>query len=486
MSSVAIIGGGPSGLTSAKAALENGLKPVVFEKAAQIGGLWKNKGGSTWDSMRTNISKYSCMFSDFPWPTNTPLFPSRDEFCAYFQNYAEKFDLKSHISLQSEVTHVRRSGDKWIVEWRLNGSSNVLEFDYLVVASGIFSKAVHPKIPGLETFAGLQIHAKDYKNPSLFKGKKVVVIGNSFSGSEIAVEVSQVAERVEHAVRHPIWVLPRELPNPKDTTKKLPLDFMFYSRSAALRAKDVPIDEANRRKNWWFGSMTEQAKRAPGFAPDAQSSEPPFVAISDAYLTQVDQERIQMKKEIDKIQDTQVHFSDSSVSEPNALIFCTGYQVDLHFLEGEVLNRLEFHPDDQLQPLLAHMTVFVEGIPNMALVGMYRGPFLTHMELQAKWACGVFSGRLPVPSVDEIRAGVKKERSIREQTPRPQFPHGDYVPFAEALAQKAGIALDLSKWQGDEKLHNQLLNGPFLSVSYQLDGPNAAMARQVLDEVNQL
>ncbi len=37
---VAIIGAGASGLTATKCCLEEGLKPVCFEKTDQIGGLW--------------------------------------------------------------------------------------------------------------------------------------------------------------------------------------------------------------------------------------------------------------------------------------------------------------------------------------------------------------------------------------------------------------------------------------------------------------
>lgn len=40
MSKLAIIGAGPSGLTSAVAALKEGLTPTVFEMSHRIGGVW--------------------------------------------------------------------------------------------------------------------------------------------------------------------------------------------------------------------------------------------------------------------------------------------------------------------------------------------------------------------------------------------------------------------------------------------------------------
>ncbi|CAI7795085.1 unnamed protein product, partial [Closterium sp. NIES-53] len=38
---VAVIGAGPAGLASAKYLLEAGLQPTLFDKAASIGGLWR-------------------------------------------------------------------------------------------------------------------------------------------------------------------------------------------------------------------------------------------------------------------------------------------------------------------------------------------------------------------------------------------------------------------------------------------------------------
>ena len=51
LADVAILGAGPSGLASCKAALEEGLVPVVFEKQRSLGGLWSEHGkaGEAWN-----------------------------------------------------------------------------------------------------------------------------------------------------------------------------------------------------------------------------------------------------------------------------------------------------------------------------------------------------------------------------------------------------------------------------------------------------
>lgn len=45
---VAIIGGGPSGLITAKYMLENNIKPFIFEKLKNIGGMWNINNTRSW------------------------------------------------------------------------------------------------------------------------------------------------------------------------------------------------------------------------------------------------------------------------------------------------------------------------------------------------------------------------------------------------------------------------------------------------------
>jgi len=72
---------------------------------------------------------------------------------------------------------------------------------------------------------------------------------------------------------------------------------------------------------------------------------------------------------------------------------------------------------------------------------MYRGPFWGAMELQARWAMKVFSGRLAMPPRQEVQEGIKKELQIKHQRPRPQFPKPDYVAMCESLERRLSKTL---------------------------------------------
>jgi dimethylaniline monooxygenase (N-oxide forming) len=153
----------------------------------------------------------------------------------------------------------------------------------------------------------------------------------------------------------------------------------------------------------------------------------------------------------------------------DALIFCTGYRPELPFLGPDILEKIGF-ADDPLQPVLLYKTMFPREIPNMAFVGMYRGPFFGVMELQARNVCMTFSGKIPFPTEEEMHEGISEELAIRNQEPRPQFPHGDYVGFCEALAKRIGA---LPKSMHLSPLLNTLLiKGPFTTASYRLNDMN--------------
>jgi dimethylaniline monooxygenase (N-oxide forming) len=478
---LAIIGAGPSGLAAAKSAKECGLEPVVFEKGSTVGGLWKPQGGCVWDSMRTNISHHTCAFSDHPWKDSVEPFPNQSEVYEYLSSYADAFKIHPHVRLNSEVKKVEKAGEQWQVEWVSNGQTASGNFDYLVVCSGVFSKAFTPAIPGMADFKGLQLHAKDYKTPDPFRDKNVVVVGNAFSGAEIAAEIAQTAQQVTHVIRRPVWVLPRYFPgaNPE---QKIPGDLIFYSRAANARNKGIPQPVLNAQKSQWFQSIcSSQGEICSDLKIPVPSEAPAFVTISDAYLEQVKAGKITVcVGEIAKIEEDAIVVTHKPPCKPDALVFCTGYQGIIPFLGSQMQSLLEIQEDDLLQPFLMHKTVFHPQFPTMAFVGMYRGPFFAAMELQARMACMTFSGKIPFPTQEMIQEGLLAEKQIREAVPRPQFPHGDYVRFCDDLANHIGVLPNFEQMkQESPDLFDRLWNGPFTSASFRLTGfgskPEVAM-----------
>lgn len=166
------------------------------------------------------------------------------------------------------------------------------------------------------------------------------------------------------------------------------------------------------------------------------------------------------------------------------MVMATGYRLDLPFLPPWALEAMEFHSDDQLQPAILHECVWRPELPGLAFVGIYRGPYFAVMELQARWACGVLAGRLAAPEAEELEAGLEAERRVRAQQPRPQFPHGDYVGMAEALARHVGAHPEELPEEERQALQASLHEGPLLPFHYRLAGFGAQkeVAKAVISE----
>ncbi|XP_062858213.1 flavin-containing monooxygenase 5-like isoform X2 [Trichomycterus rosablanca] len=246
---VAIIGGGASGLACIKCCLDEGLEPVCFESSDDIGGLWRFKENpesdraSIYNSLIINTSKEMMCFSDFPIPAHFPNYMHNSYIMEYFHMYADHFQLKRHIRLQTKVLHVTprpdfaQSGQWDIVTEDKDGNKEKHVFDAVLVCTG---HHCHPHLPlkdfpGFDTFKGQHFHSRDYKIPDTWRGKRVVVIGIGNSGGDIAVELSRVTKQVFLSTRRGSWILNRVGKN------GFPLDVGF-SRVFRMLQKVLPFE----------------------------------------------------------------------------------------------------------------------------------------------------------------------------------------------------------------------------------------------------
>ncbi|XP_037530228.1 flavin-containing monooxygenase 5-like [Nematolebias whitei] len=252
---VAVIGAGPSGLTSIKACLDEGLEPTCFESSDDMGGLWKFKEvsepnrASIYRSLTINIWKEMMCYSDFPIPPDYPNILHHSKILKYLKMYAEHFNLISNIRFKTSVKRVTqrpdfsRTGQWEVVTEDRDGLEERHVFDAVICCSGHFNYPNLPlkDFPGFETFEGTYFHSRDYKGPEDMCGKRVVVIGIGNSGGDIAVEGSRVAEQVYLSTRSGAWVI-RQV-----SDYGLPVD-MFNSRFVRVKSKLLPMNLLN-----WLG-----------------------------------------------------------------------------------------------------------------------------------------------------------------------------------------------------------------------------------------
>lgn len=433
---VAIIGAGPGGLVAAKEAIQHGLLPVVFEKSDDVGGVWRD---GTWNSMRTNLSRFSCCFSDYMM-IGSDHFVSHKKVHGYLRNYANTFGVTEHIRFGHEVIDVSQDSDgAWIVKTKTEKGEQSRKFNFVIAASGIFDKGFIP-FPEEDraNFKGQILHSKDYKTPDEFAGKKVVVIGSAFSGNEISAELAEAGVNVTQMVRTPTIVIPRSIDDGK--RGKQPVDFAFYKYCSIPTADETPYAEKqSQRTQFLLNKFGNPGNYHPDLNFDQTQNSQMHLTISDTYPDHVRSGAIQIARAgAVSLREKGVLMCNQKVLNADAIICSTGYKLHLPYFGEKILDKLEYSADDSVQPLVLHKSTFSPHMANIGFLGLYKAPYFGTLELQARWIVRVFAGVQDAPSREEMEIGQLEERLVRSQTPRPQFAKDNYVKFAIDLAKQIG------------------------------------------------
>ncbi|XP_062201165.1 flavin-containing monooxygenase FMO GS-OX-like 3 isoform X2 [Phragmites australis] len=376
---LAVIGAGAAGLAAARELRREGHAPVVFERAAAVGGTWlytppasaadplgaAATHSSLYASLRTNLPRETMGFLDFPFSAAAPgsadprRFPGHEEVLRYLEAFARRFDLHRLVRFETEVVSVRRDpGGSWAVTSRKlgeKGSGEEEVYDAVVVCNGHYTEPRIAVIPGVDAWPGQQMHSHNYRVPEPFLDQVVIIIGASASAFDISRDISNIAKEVHIADRSV----------PASTCEKQP----GYD-------------------NLWLHSMDNG----------------------------------------------NVVFQDGSSIKADVIMHCTGYLYDFPFLGNDSTITVD---DNCVDPLYKH--VFPpEVAPQLSFIGLQWKviPFPL-FELQSKWVAGVLSGRIELPSKEEMMEDVKAFYAKLETCGWPkrythnfsnyQFEYGDWL-----------------------------------------------------------
>ncbi|KAJ4855628.1 flavin-binding monooxygenase-like domain-containing protein [Trichoderma breve] len=173
--------------------------PKTLPAQTQISSQPRFSESSVYPYLETNIDHLPMEFSQEPIPeerselsisNHGPDTPFRkwDVIQRYVQSLVDRRGYRDFVSYNTTVEKVEK------IEW----------FDAVVVASGHFWVPYIPPIEGLEAFEkarpGSVIHSKHFRGREPFIGKRVVVVGASVSGADIAFDLVNTAQAPVHAI----------------------------------------------------------------------------------------------------------------------------------------------------------------------------------------------------------------------------------------------------------------------------------------------
>jgi putative flavoprotein involved in K+ transport len=178
-----IVGGGQAGLATAYHLRKLGHPCLIVESAPRIGDQWRN----TWDSLHLYTAARYDGLPGLPFPKGAWEFPHKDEVADYMENYALAWDLPVRTS--TRVTSLEAGPAGGFVATLDSGE--VITADNVVIATGPFGRT--PNVPGFASELGpsvVQLHSSDYRRPAQIPPGKVLVVGASHSGTDIAYELA--------------------------------------------------------------------------------------------------------------------------------------------------------------------------------------------------------------------------------------------------------------------------------------------------------
>jgi len=321
MTDIAVIGAGPAGVSMALSLRDRGLRPLLIDRADQVGSSWRGR----YDRLKLNTGRPFSHLPNRPYPQGTPMFPSRDDVIAHLDQHAHEDGIE--LRMATEVKRI----DRGVRGWRLATSDGEVDARQVVVAIGNQHTARIPQWPGANAFTGEMLHSSQYRTPCPFRGRKVLVVGSGSSGMEIAHDLATGgAGKVWMGIRTPPNILLRSLPGglPGDLVS-LPIYHL------PVRVADA-IGRRARRAN--LGDLSEFGLPIPDegvFSKVKRLEQVPSLVDMDV-IDAIKDGSIEVVPTVGSFDRNAVVLVDGSRLDPHAVVLATGYLRGLEPLVGHL------------------------------------------------------------------------------------------------------------------------------------------------------
>ena len=205
--------------------------------------------------------------------------------------------------------------------------------------------------------------------------------------------------------------------------------------------------------------------------PKHRFNESPAV-VGAQILQYIDSGKIVVKPNVARFkQGNLVEFEDGSCQEFDTVICCTGYKLENSFIEerfsGKAAGKIRLY-----------RFIFPTNCDSIGFIGLIHSTISTLpvAEMQARWACSVFAGKVPIPDLDSREKQTDdayKEHLSRFGSKDRNAIAVDHIEYQDLLAKDLRCKPDLFRlWKWNWGSAIRLTFGPALSAQYRIYGPN--------------
>lgn len=316
-----VIGAGPGGLAAAAAMRQRGVRPLVVERAEQLGASWRGH----YDRLHLHTTRRLSSLPGLRIPRAYGRWVGRDDVVRYLEAYAEHHALDIATGITVDRIDRGGNGDGW--EMPATGG-RVLRSPVVVVATGHNHTPYIPDWPGRDAFPGELLHAARYRNPAPYAGRDVLVVGVGNTGAEIAVDlVEGGASRVRLAVRTAPHIMRRSTAG-------------WPAQASAILVRRVPpflVDKvAPRVERLSVPDLSQYGLPRPQTGLYARVLEGAIPVQDVGLVTAVRSRRVEIVAAVEGFEDGEVLLADGTRIAPDAVIAATGYRRGLEPLVGHL------------------------------------------------------------------------------------------------------------------------------------------------------
>ncbi|XP_047076468.1 flavin-containing monooxygenase FMO GS-OX-like 4 [Lolium rigidum] len=369
---VAVIGAGAAGLVAARELRREGHAPVVFERTDDVGGTWVYddadataprdplgaRRSNLYASLRTNLPRQSMGFLDFPFAAGPDGDPRTFPGHEEVLRYLREFARRFdlHGLVRLETEVVRVSRDA-----NANSSWRVR---YSRKLAGSEKREEEEE----EVFDAVVVCNGHYYQPHVAD----IAGMDDWPGKQLHSNTYRVPEPFQGQV---VVVIGCSV-----SAMDISRDIAAVAKEVHVASRSAPVATCERlpghHTNLWFHSMVDHAE-----------------------------------------EDGSVVFQDGSRIKADVILHCTGYEYSFPFLGDDATISVD---DNRVGPLYKH--VFPPQVaPQLSFIGLPLKviPF-TLFELQSNWVAGVLSGRIELPSEEEMMREVMAFYSGLDACGRPR------------------------------------------------------------------
>jgi putative flavoprotein involved in K+ transport len=311
-----VVGAGSAGLATAALLRREGLEPLVLEAGAEPGAAWRER----YDRLRLHTPRLLSGLPGLRIPRRYGRWVRRDDLLEYLHEYAARHGIEARTGVRVERIDPR---------WLLTTSAGSIEADTVIVATGYNGAPFIPDWPGRDTFGGELIHSSQYRNPSPYRDRDVLVVGAGNSGAEIATDLADGgARRSRLSVRTPPQIVRR-------ATAGIPAQLIGIGIRKLPPAWVDPFSIAQRKLS--IPDLSAQGLPRPEHGIRTSFLATGTTPILDVGIVDaVRRGRVEVVAAVERFEGSEVVLADESRIAPDAVIAATGFRAGLEPLVGHL------------------------------------------------------------------------------------------------------------------------------------------------------